>query len=1790
VSQSPVTTGDDKAWTDQVLKELPSYAASKDAQWKALDKRPQEEINREKFDAAPGADKAMSAQDDAWAQQVLAELPLYSKDMSAWEKTKAGSQGVGVGLVESARNVLVDLPLSIQKAAGLPQSSPDDAVPMADWLKTGLDAATNAMTPSDLRAQDSGWYSAGNIGGKSILPLGTALMGGPVAGGLFGAMQQGGASGADAMRSGGSGEAVGGAMLGGAVVGGIGGAIVDGVLTRINTKTGNKIVEALLRDGGDLAQSSAARSALVRTGVAAVRTGESALAGGATGLTYNALVNSIHNYATDDDISILMNSEQALGAGIAFGTMIRGATEAALARRMHTGRKYTANGWEGPELDMSGLLDTEPSPFEPPITKTPDEHFAPLVDSAARAVGSEIHTGVIPRDATVEDLAAIMQSEHGLPLGKALEAAQAALDETARLDEAKRNASVLEAHTAWQARQAEVAAETEKYRAVYEQRAAEARAKDDAAVTKAHQEWQARRQANAADADKWKAVYEQRVAQAQEAESKRIQEAHTALQERQAKTASEADVWKTRFEESQRARQEAETARVRDEHVRLQERQQELSAEETKWRDEYRRRNPDPERPPNAEPDSALGKTIAREGLQSEAQRAYEERLAKAKAEADRVEALWQQAAAEANPGQAAELGVAGPRLQKAGSPMLRAEPGTNPVVDRSGRTIVDIGDGLRGTEDDKSGLPTVTYKADVRTAMLDAARMLNPNVALRIGMLPDDVLGLQNDTTNVVRVQSAQAIGTIAHEISHAVETRILGSDQSPFMGTGGEALANELIALGKKANPGETAPHATFLSEGWAEFMRLWLGQHEDLMGLAPKATQWFDGRFLKQEPEFAKKMDMARATFDAWRFQGSVKRTAGGFEKPVSLAQKLTNWTNNFRSRAIVTAVYSSWDVLRRYENAKAAAGFPTPKEQRLDRLMTAFAGNAHQVAEKFVLKDGTSDIWGHRTGDSLKRVVEKMRGRDNAQSDLNSYMKAQRTVWLAEKKGRVVDREFQQTPIQTGQTVEDAKSTIARLEAKHPMIGEVADGVRAWHDRVMDYVVQADPAFGLVRNAMRQEGEIYFMLRKAWDESAPVSRRGTKNAARTGKLGERFTEGGSDRPTKDILPAMQQEALRLIKIAHERIVLRSLVENGKAAGFGALFEDISATLTGKAEGYTVGKERPAADFEQASVEAFFEPAGVDASGRATFKYAELEVNPDTGKTRVVMKTYAVHPEIYDAIVGMNPQDFRNGLNWAANVARWSAKAQVVGHIVINPVWTFYKNLLWDPQTAYTNTRYNSRLRDMLLDWAPNLLRVGAYEVSNGIIPYKWADAYHNLNIDLSSPVQSELRSKNISHDLLASRPKTIARNITSPDAWFQMVAKIMSPSDVAPRVWEFKRAAKQVGWKPGEPMTQAQYVEMAIATKSITGNRSEGGRVTNELNKFIPFMRAWAVGPRDTVRAATAGGNKLRFAIHAANIAALSGLYYAYYGHDKKVAARPAGEAMSYAMIPNDTGDAWNFPIAPEVAPIWGVVQFVLGAFDANDESHRSGWEIAQAAWDLEKPPFVPAVLEEPYKQLANKQRIGSNVPLIPNDELARKPKDQFGIDTAPVAVALARVFPWVSPRRLESAIEGIFGVPGRAALGEFETGFGMELTLDPANEKGTLRDVLEGNFLRKGGALSDRSVHLSRLSSMAAAAEANRLDPDLPFNADAELARATLAQAQASVSVYRAMMRTYKMSAKQKQDLYAEMNRAAKDAVESVLLGKPNLGGAVAANMTAEQARKIRMLTAPQAPFKPKFKP
>lgn len=1096
-----------------------------------------------------------------------------------------------------------------------------------------------------------------------------------------------------------------------------------------------------------------------------------------------------------------------------------------------------------------------------------------------------------------------------------------------------------------------------------------------------------------------------------------------------------------------------------------------------------------------------------------------------------------------------------GARYQQKGAPIPIA-PGITltaadlqPVTDpRTGRTVVNIGDRMRGTIDDTLQSSMVMQRQAVVDSVAAAGRVLAPTVGVRAGFIPRDAVGFYSPETRTARIATYGDMSTAAHEIGHAIENRILGTTDSPFMEPARRDVAmKELRDLGRVANPKGT-PLNGLVSEGWAEFVRMWVMQHEDLMHFAPEMTRWFDQEFLAKQPDFAAKMDVARAKADVWRFQGAEKRTLGSIARPKTLAEKVAQFTIKGAARKLNRQFFSSWEATKRWEEAKAAFGKPTPKEQRLDNLVTAFAGKADQQAEVFA-REATTDLWSNKTGESLEQAFSAMRGHED---DFEKYAKSRRTVWLRTEREAFnpTTGEYEPAPHDTGQSIEDAMQVIAKLEAKHPHIRETTERVQGWWERVLDYVVEADPLFAAARAAMRQEGEFYVPQKRQFDEgTAPRRRSGTKGAARAGKMGEKLTEGGSGRPTKRILQQMQTDAAELMRRAHERLILNSLVKNGREAGLGALVEDTTASLHGTGEGYTIGQEVAPPDVPAASLDAFFAPASIDASGRAVFKYVEMLPGAD-GQPRAQVRAIAVHPEIYDAIVGMNPNDVRLALGYVGTVARGLRQAVVAGSVVVNPRWTFYKNATYDIGTAWLLSRYSHTFRDLVLDWVPNIVRTAAHEFTGGRLNYPWVDAYKRMGANVSAPFQSERRVASRTADIGSTLPKRFVKTMTSPQDIYDVMARLMGISDEAPRVWELKRAAREVGWKPGDTMTPEQYMEMALAVRRVTGNRSEGGTATNALNQYIAFFRSAFVTPRDTVYAATASGNKLRFALKAAAAAGMGLLYWKMYGKNKAIQSQDASERFGFISIPlptNDEGreDMVKIPLSPEVAFFWKTAEMAADSMDGEDG--YSGSELAQAYWDSYSPPFVPTIASEPTLQFANRQSFRTQAPIVPEGQQDLPPMEQVGPQTAKLATVLGRITK-LSPRRIEHAVGGIWGAPGEFALD------GLGLLPDPKNEKQTPRDVLEGTWLRRGGAVSKRSRWSNQLYTLAGIAEQDYASKLSEWSPEKGMMRAMLKDATQAVSAAYAIADTYAMSAKDRQDLYTLANNLAYETVQNVNAG------------------------------------
>ena len=78
------------------------------------------------------------------------------------------------------------------------------------------------------------------------------------------------------------------------------------------------------------------------------------------------------------------------------------------------------------------------------------------------------------------------------------------------------------------------------------------------------------------------------------------------------------------------------------------------------------------------------------------------------------------------------------------------------------------------------------------------------------------------------------------------------------------------------------------------------------------------------------------------------------------------------------------------------------------------------------------------------------------------------------------------------------------------------------------------------------------------------------------------------------------------------------------------------------------------------------------------------------------------------------------------------------------------------------------------------------------------------------------------------------------------------EIMQIPESATRTAELKLRAKEMGWKPGQPMSFAQSLQLLLDTKRVTVDFSAGGSVGQAVNQAVPFFNAQIQGTRLTLR--------------------------------------------------------------------------------------------------------------------------------------------------------------------------------------------------------------------------------------------------------------------------------------------------------------------------------------------------
>ncbi len=1024
-----------------------------------------------------------------------------------------------------------------------------------------------------------------------------------------------------------------------------------------------------------------------------------------------------------------------------------------------------------------------------------------------------------------------------------------------------------------------------------------------------------------------------------------------------------------------------------------------------------------------------------------------------------------------------------------------------------------------------------------------------------------------------VARIREANDIPTATHEAGHAIEKAVFGWPKGgPWKNpTVDKKMRDELMKLGK-ALYGDRKPVGGYKREGFAEFMRLWITDRSMATRQAPTFANWFEDVFLNDNPKGAAALDKAHRAASTWQRQGAVERMRQSIVRPTSIKERAGKWLRRLPNvmgwvEEKLIDMASPLDRLSA-EAARLKGESLKPSEdpsKLLSALRMTHSGRAREMVERQMI-----DLAGNQVGGPLKDAASIV---GNKQNDFMIYLWAKRAeaLWLDPSKpgGR-----------NPGVSLADARQAIAELET--PEFQLAATKVYQWNAGVLDYAAQASPSFAKAVERMRagDPGRYIPLAREmdevtsAWQQSGA---RGPSTSA--GTIGQRLK--GSGRRIKDPFPQMIAQAEKIVRAAHQRAVLDSMIRLSSIEGMGHLIEEVPVAKVPQAS-KTVAELLEAINQKldpQASAELqglIDDPSDVaDMLGEVITFFAPAQF--PKGQDPIVplwdgndVRWFYVEPKLFAALSSMDvyrlPQIAGLPiLEWVFGKPAAIFRALTTG---LRASFGLVTNPIRDIQTLWLNSQVQAPAYRMFGAYMQSMVQ--AFRSRTTGKRNEWMDAFFRLGAEMSLPLaQDQPHTARAAKRLF--QPKTVAGRVLktlNPGNAYELYRDLVQTPEAAPRVAELKLKAEEVGWKPGQPMTLDQSIELLLAAKQVTTDFTAAGEFARFWNRVVPFFNAAIQGPRANLRALRR--DPLKFVTRGLSLTAITlGLWWLFKDEDwyEELDAR---EKFLNWHIPVDLPDGQKALVRIPRAFEPGVVFAALPEALADAWYRQEPEQVAEwmdHAGRVMVPELTPVLLREARDQLANKDHFWDS-PIVPPSEERRPADEQYNEYTSRLAIKLGEIFN-VSPRRLDHAIKGTLGPVSMDVLKLLGVG---PAGIDRDNEAADAWVI--GRLFRRGGQMGNRPKSVSQLYEAAAAAKERQYSQKQP-ETDAEKQRRRLLEdatrAVSSLSLIRRM--TEKLE--QRQALTREMAEIARAALKAT---EPTADDRAAMDTRADVAEVRRMLS------------
>jgi hypothetical protein len=382
---------------------------------------------------------------------------------------------------------------------------------------------------------------------------------------------------------------------------------------------------------------------------------------------------------------------------------------------------------------------------------------------------------------------------------------------------------------------------------------------------------------------------------------------------------------------------------------------------------------------------------------------------------------------------------------------------------------------------------------------------------------------GWYSRRTRGIRLKNVNDLRTACHEIGHHIDV-YLNNLATQKMSTAWGGIGAEMVRLGKRLY-GKKRPEGGYKAEGYAEAIFGYLTGGINLQEEAPRFWQFFTQHYLPDNANIAEILDAAKRMVQLWEDQGAETRVESMIlDKPLK-DDRRTRWegfklwwstmfTDEF---APIQKLLDENVIGRTEEKASADPGF----------LAGFFTQTEGARARAFVM-DGTMDVWGNRTGPSLKEILAPVA------DDIVNFTKYVVAIRAMMYEARGFTSGFQ---------YEDVVYVYKKYH--NPLWYKVAEDVTEWNHSVLQYLIDAGGLEPEAAERMRQLNPIYVPFMRAFAPYEKRLRKGVGGGLLTRAKGV-YKIIGSGRPIKDPWDSMILQTRRILSIAHKTMIARALVQ--------------------------------------------------------------------------------------------------------------------------------------------------------------------------------------------------------------------------------------------------------------------------------------------------------------------------------------------------------------------------------------------------------------------------------------------------------------------------------------------------------------------------------------------------------------------------------------------------------------------------------------------------------------------